>query len=171
MNGPAPIPFTRRLDREPKIEEMACALIRLNEEAGEDIRNSCVAYQCLRAAMYTDGQISAFGETAIDRARARLQIKAGIDTAMSAIGIGMAGLALFFGWVGYAGEAQAAILSPAGVEAGGDVWLAIVSLIVGLYVGHKIGWLQYGRRLKVCAPYPEEDDHDAGAFDYRNARQ
>jgi hypothetical protein len=76
---------------------------------------------------------------------------------MSAIGIGMAGLALFFGWIGYAGEAQAAILSHAGVDAGGDVWLVIVSLIVGLYVGHKIGWLQYGRNIRIVAPDPDDE--------------
>jgi hypothetical protein len=154
MNSPATIPFTRRLDREPRIEEMAKALIRAHNEAGLDLDDWGLVDRWLNAAMYSQGQILAFGDAALSRASAR--VKRTDDIACTA-GVIAAVAALFFGWIGYAGEAHAAILSPAGLDAGGDVWLVIVSLIVGLYVGHKIGWLQYGRKLRIVAPDPDDE--------------
>jgi len=167
----APIPFTRRLDREPRIEEMASALVRAHDEAGLDLNQASLAYAWLHAAMYTDGQISAFGDASLGRARARVQVAAGIDSVACIVGMALGAVAVWLFLIGFTGPADAAILSHAGVDAGGDVWLGIVCLIIGLWLGHKIGWLQYGKRVKVCAPYPEEDDHGVGSFDYRNARQ
>ena len=63
---------------------------------------------------------------------------------------------------------HAATLQRAAVDAEVAGVLGVIVFLVGLWIGHTMGWLQYGRRMKIVAPHDEERD---GAFDYRNAAQ
>ena len=156
MNAPTTIAQISERCFAKDIEQMAQCLVRGAEEAGIDLADGRLVDEWLHAAMYSPGQILAFGEQATERARAKLQVRAGIDTVACTAGLIMGGVAVWLFLIGFTGPADAAILSPAGVEAGGDALMLVGGVFFGSMLGWFIGWLQYAKRIRIVAPDPDD---------------